>query len=139
MFTTALWTRKAQELQANPHVACLWHWSQIGRQIHVTGEARLADRALTEELFAERPRSHQLQTLASRQGATVSDLAHVRARLVELERRHDGAAVPCPPDWGAVLVAPETVELWSEADDRLHDRQLYRRTGDRWISERLAP
>jgi pyridoxamine 5'-phosphate oxidase len=101
--------------------------------------ARLADRSLAEELFAERPRNHQLQTLASRQGETLEDLVHVRARVAELERRHDGAPVPCPSDWGAVLVVPETVEFWSEADDRLHDRQLYRRAAEGWIHERLAP
>jgi pyridoxamine 5'-phosphate oxidase len=26
VFTTALWTRKAKEVEANPHVALLFHW-----------------------------------------------------------------------------------------------------------------
>ena len=54
VFTTALWTRKAREIEANPHVALLFHWPSLGRQVHLTGEATVAERALSEELFAER-------------------------------------------------------------------------------------
>ncbi len=50
VFTTALWTRKAAEIEANPHVALLFHWPSLGRQAHVTGEAVRAGRALDEEL-----------------------------------------------------------------------------------------
>lgn len=32
VFTTALWTRKAKEIEANPHVALLFHWPALGRQ-----------------------------------------------------------------------------------------------------------
>ena len=56
VFTTALWTRKASEIEANPHVALLFHWPSLGRQAHLTGEATVAERALSEELFAERDR-----------------------------------------------------------------------------------
>ena len=54
LFTSALWTRKARELAANPRVALLLHWPSLGRQVHLTGEAAPAERALAEELFDER-------------------------------------------------------------------------------------
>ena len=50
LFTSALWTRKAQEIEANPQVALLFHWPALGRQVHVTGEAALAERALAGEV-----------------------------------------------------------------------------------------
>ena len=40
LFSSALWTRKARELQANPHVALLFHWPSLARQVQVAGEAR---------------------------------------------------------------------------------------------------
>ena len=55
-------------IEANPHVALLFHWPSLGRQAHLTGEASVAERALSEELFAERDPIHQLQTVVSRQG-----------------------------------------------------------------------
>jgi pyridoxamine 5'-phosphate oxidase len=68
IFTSALWTRKAREIEANPDVALLFHWPALGRQAHVTGTAALAERSLAEDLFAERDLRHQLQTVVSRQG-----------------------------------------------------------------------
>jgi pyridoxamine 5'-phosphate oxidase len=34
---------------------------------------------------------------------------------------------------------PDTVELWSEADDRIHERRLFARDGDGWAVTLLSP
>jgi pyridoxamine 5'-phosphate oxidase len=138
VFSSALWTRKAREVERNPHVALLFHWPTLGRQIHVAGDATLADRALAEELFAERDPSHQLQTLVSRQGQPIADLAPLRARHAHLLAAME-APPACPPDWGAIRVRPQAIEFWSQAGDRLHDRLLYERDGERWSLTRLSP
>jgi pyridoxamine 5'-phosphate oxidase len=138
LFTSALWTRKAREIEANPQVALLFHWPALGRQVHVTGEAGLAGRALAEELFAERDPFHQLQTVVSRQGEEIDDLEPIRDRLVHLAQVQETAPV-CPEDWGALRIRPQAIELWSEADDRLHERRLYSRAGSGWELTLLAP
>ncbi len=140
VFTTALWTRKARELESNPHVALLFHWPALGRQAHITGRAESAERSLALELFAERNLPNQLQTIVSRQGEPIeaADLSEMRARHAHLSASME-APPACPEDWGAVRVRPETVELWSEAGDRLHDRLLYERREDGWHLTRLAP
>lgn len=138
VFTSALWTRKAREIEANPHVALLFHWPALGRQVHVTGEAVLADRALAEELFDERDLAHQLQTIVSRQGQPIDGLEPLRDRMSHLEEVQETAPV-CPEDWGALRVSPSAVELWSEAADRLHERRLFEREGDGWKMTLLSP
>lgn len=138
VLTSALWTRKARELTANPHVALLFYWPVVGRQVHITGCARVAERELAVELFSERERSHQLQTLASRQGEPIEDIELLRARHAHLMRVTEGPPV-CPSDWGAIRVVPEAIEFWSQASDRMHDRLRYRREGERWQVTRLAP
>jgi pyridoxamine 5'-phosphate oxidase len=138
VFTSALWTRKAREVAANPHVALLFQWPSLGRQAHVMGRAELAERALAEELFAERDLFHKLQTVVSRQGDPIEDLAPIRERLDHLVQIQETAPV-CPPDWGALRVRPESVELWSEAPDRVHERRLFARDGDGWALTLLAP
>ncbi len=45
----------------------------------------------------------------------------------------------CPADWGALRVRPRTIELWSEAPDRLHERRLFEREGGGWKVGLLAP
>jgi pyridoxamine-phosphate oxidase len=138
VFTSALWTRKVREIEGNPHVALLFYWPNVGRQVHVAGEAVLADRALGEELFSERDPGHRMQTIVSRQGEPIDDLAPLRARHAHLLDAME-APPECPLDWGAIRVSPQAVEFWSQADDRMHDRLLYERDGERWSLTRLSP
>lgn len=138
LFTSALWTRKAREIEANPEVALLFHWPALGRQVHLTGTAVLAERALAEELFAERDPFHQLQTVVSRQGQPIDDLDELRDRLAHLAEVQETAPA-CPEDWGALRLRPQAIEFWREADDRLHERRLFARDGEGWSRTLLAP
>lgn len=140
VFTSALWTRKAREIEANPHVALLFFWPELGRQVHVAGTAALAERDLAEELFFERDSLHQLQTIVSRQGQPIdpTELAELRARLAHLADAQE-APPRCPEDWGALRITPGAVELWSEAEDRLHERRLFQRSGGEWSLQLLSP
>jgi pyridoxamine 5'-phosphate oxidase len=139
IFTTGLWTRKVEELRANPRVATTFYWPELGRQARIEGRAEVAERELAERLFAGRPRIHQLQAHASRQGEEIEDLDQLRARLEALQAELDGQPVPCPEDWGAVRVVPDRIEFWQEAEDRLHRRELYEHANGGWRRSLLAP
>jgi pyridoxamine 5'-phosphate oxidase len=138
VFTSALWTRKARDIQVNPQVALLFYWPTVGRQVHIAGHATVAERGLAVELFAERELSHQVQTLVSRQGEPIEDLAPLQARHAHLLAAME-APPACPPDWGAIRVSPRAVEFWLEGEDRMHDRLLYERDCERWSLTRLSP
>jgi len=138
LFTSALWTRKAREVEANPRVSLLFHWPSLGRQVHVAGEAELAERALAEELFEERDALHRFQTVVSRQGEPIESLDPLRDRLAHLAEVQETPPV-CPEGWGALRVRPRAVELWAEADDRLHERRLFERDGEGWSLTLLSP
>jgi len=138
IFTSALWTRKAREVAENPHVALLFHWPALGRQLHVSAVAEPAPRALAEELFAERDPLHRWQAIVSRQGEPIDDLQPLRDRLEHLVRVSESPP-PCPEDWGALRVTPNALEFWAEAPDRLHERRLFTRAGTEWRMTLLAP
>jgi pyridoxamine 5'-phosphate oxidase len=139
VFTSALLTRKARELTANPRVAATFYWPQLGRQVRVEGLAVIAARELAVELFAVRPRSHQLQAHASRQGEEIDDLALLRDRLEALDAELGDAPVPCPDEWGAIRIVPDRIEFWEEAPDRLHERWLFEAGDGDWRRSLLAP
>jgi pyridoxamine-phosphate oxidase len=140
VFSSALWTRKAREIEANPHVALVFFWPELGRQAVIAGTVAIGDRALAEELYAERDPLHQLQTIVSRQGEPIEpeELETMRARFDHLADVQE-TPPPCPEDWGALLVTPEVVELWSESPDRLHTRRLFTREDGAWTLQLLAP
>ncbi len=138
VFTSALWTRKAREIAANPRVSLLAYWPSLGRQLHITGEAVVAERELAVELFAGRTLERQLQAIVSRQGEPIEDLAELRDRHAHLMRVTESPP-DCPSDWGAIRVVPQLIELWRESPDRMHDRVLYERAGEGWRRTRIAP
>ena len=138
IFTSALWTRKAREIEGNPQVALLFHWPTLGRQVHIIGRAALAERELSVELFSERELAHRVQTIVSRQGETIEDIEPLRARHAHLMDVLE-APPDCPSDWGAIRVMPDALEFFSEAPDRMHDRLLYERVAERWQRSRLSP
>lgn len=139
VFTTALWTRKVEEIRSSPRVAAVFFWPGLGRQVRVEGRTEVAERALAEELFAERPRSHQLQAHVSRQGEEIESLDQLRDRLEALRAELGEGPVPCPDDWGAVRLRPERIEFWQEGEDRLHSRTLFEMSGGGWREALLAP
>jgi pyridoxamine 5'-phosphate oxidase len=138
VFTSALWTRKAREIEANPSVALLFYWPTLARQVHVAGRAIVAGRELAAELFDQREFSHRVQTIVSRQGQPIESVEPLRARHAHLMDAME-APPECPPDWGALRVIPEAIEFWRQAPDRMHDRLLYERVEDAWHVVRLAP
>src|SRR6188768_945043 len=139
IFTTALWTRKVEELRNNPGVAATLYWPALGRQTRIEGRAEIGERELAEELFAGRPRSHQLQAHVSRQGEEIESIEVLREQLAALDAELADRPIPCPDDWGAVLIVPERIEFWEEAADRLHRRTLYEAEAGNWRHSLLAP
>src|SRR5690242_11275314 len=139
VFFTGYGSRKGGELAANPQAALLFHWAAPGRQVRVEGEVERVSDAESDDYFATRPRGAQLAATASRQGRVLANRAQLDEAVAELERELEGRNVPRPEHWGGYRLRPETYEFWQHRDDRLHDRLRYRRDGDAWLLERLAP
>jgi pyridoxamine 5'-phosphate oxidase len=139
VFFTGYASRKAAELDANPHAALLFHWDALGRQVRIEGPvARVAGQE-SDAYFATRPRGAQLAAAASHQSSVLRDRAEIDDRVAELAREHEGSNVRRPDHWGGYRLVPETYEFWQHRDDRLHDRLRYRRANGAWVVERLSP
>lgn len=138
VFYTNYTSRKARELAADPRCSLLFPWHGLRRQVIVQGTAAQVPRAETEAYFASRPRGSQIGAWASRQSSVIAGRAELDDRYAALEARWPDA-VPCPDFWGGYVVTPEAVEFWQGRPSRLHDRLRFRRSGDAWVVERLAP
>jgi len=139
VFYTNSASRKGSELAANPACALLFPWHPLERQVRIDGTAHLLDRAAVANYFARRPRGSQIGAHASHQSRPVADRAALQAAYDELTARFEGDDVPVPEEWGGYLVVPEAVEFWQGRPGRMHDRLVYRRAGEAWTTERLAP
>jgi pyridoxamine 5'-phosphate oxidase len=139
VFFTGYVSRKAGELDANPHAALLFYWDELGRQVRIEGRVERVAGQESDAYFATRPRGAQLAAAASRQSAVIRDRAAIDERVAELDREHAGSDVRRPDHWGGYRLVPEAYEFWQHRDDRMHDRLRYRRDNGGWMIERLSP
>jgi pyridoxamine 5'-phosphate oxidase len=137
-FYTNYDSAKARDLAANPRAALCFFWPP-DRQVRVSGPVEAVTVEESEGYWRNRPRASQLSAWASRQSQVVESRATLERRVVELAARFGEGDVPSPPFWGGYRLVPEVVEFWHHRQDRLHDRIRYRREGEVWVIERLAP
>ena len=139
VFHTNYASRKARDLAENPHAAICVHWHAIEEQIRIEGTVERLDDRASDDYFASRPRGSQIGAWASRQSDPLSSRETLEEDYRAVERRFHGGPVPRPPFWGGFRLIPERIEFWFGRADRLHDRLLYLREGDKWRVERLYP
>ena len=139
VFYTNYEGRKGKEIERNPHVALVFYWGELERQVRIEGRASRVSESESDAYYASRPRGSRLGAWASEQSRPVEGRGVLEARLRELERDYEGENIPRPPFWGGYRVEPEAVEFWQGRENRLHDRLVYRRSDEGWEIERLQP
>ena len=137
-FYTGYESRKGRELAENPRAALVVHWRELGRQLRVEGDVERMPPDESDAYFASRPAGSRVSAAASPQSRVVADRAALEGRVDEIRRAH-GDDPPRPESWGGFRLRPTAYEFWQHRADRLHDRLRYRRDGEAWVVERLAP
>ncbi len=139
VFFTNLSSQKSQEIKVNANVALLFPWTELERQIEITGVAERISSVESLKYIATRPRGSQLGAWVSRQSDEISSRKVLIARLDKLKERFAKGEIPMPDFWGGYRIVPEKIEFWQGRENRLHDRFEYYRSEDQWGVRRLAP
>jgi pyridoxamine 5'-phosphate oxidase len=137
-FFTSYKSPKGLDLQANPRAELVWYWPP-DRQVRASGAVERLGDAESDQHWQERPREHQLAVWAAPQSEVVESREALERAVAAAAWRFEGDPVPRPAEWGGYRLVAEWVEFWREDEHRLHDRLRYRREGQAWVVERLAP
>jgi len=163
VFYTNYKSQKAQQISANPNVAVLFHWDQLGRQVRIEGQAVRSPGDESDAYFATRDWGSQLGAWGSDQSAPLESrnalIKQVGKRALRLGVNvaknlqsiigSEQPTIPRPEHWGGYRVWASSVELWIEGKDRIHDRARWQRSLARqdddtfvagaWSGTRLQP
>lgn len=133
-FYTNYESAKGREIAADPRVSLTFYWPNQHRSVRVEGTAHKLDPALSDAYWAGRPKGSKVSASASPQSEPIT-----REELEARVAAFGDGDVPRPQHWGGYEVVPHTIEFWQGQPNRLHDRLRYRRSGDGWETDRLAP
>ena len=139
VFYTNLESRKAGEVLRNPHVALLFHWKSLRRQVRIEGPASRVTDGEGDAYFASRARESQLGAWASDQSRPLDSRETFEARYQAVAERFKGLDIPRPPHWSGFRVTAERIEFWQDRAHRLHERRLFTRNSDGWSEGLLYP
>ncbi len=143
VFYTNFESRKGREILARPDgapVSLLFYWDPLARQVRVEGTALPVSKEEADAYWASRPRGHQVAAYASPQSRPLpGGRKDLEARFAEFDKKLPARDVPRPDYWSGFRVTPLTIEFWEGQPNRMHDRVVYRRDGDGWTQEILAP
>lgn len=139
VFYTNLGSRKAQQIETNPRINLLFPWHMLERQVMVTGKAERLSTLEVVKYFHSRPRDSQIGAWVSQQSSRISERGILESKFFELKQKFRHGEIPLPNFWGGFRVSIDQMEFWQGGEHRLHDRFIYRREGDVWQIDRLAP
>jgi pyridoxamine 5'-phosphate oxidase len=139
-FFTNYESKKARELEANPHAALVFFWHELERQVRVEGRVERVTDEESDIYFQSRPAGARIGAWSSPQSEVIAGRETLEARYREYESLYPDGNAPRPANWGGYRLSPQSIEFWQGRPNRLHDRLRYTRFPiGGWRIERLAP
>jgi len=132
---------KGHQIASSSKVALTFYWPQLGRQVRIRGEATELSASESAADFLERPLGSRATAIASRQSERLDETVDLGERIAKAEALIEGNPGYVSPLWRLYAVAPETVEFWQGATDRLHRRLRFEKVGEdrQWAKCALYP
>lgn len=139
VFYTNYLSRKGHELLLNPHVALVFDWHEMERQVRIEGSAERVTAEESDAYFNSRPENAKIGAWTSPQSKIVKDRIALDELLKVTEQKFANKTIHRPDHWGGFLIRPTVVEFWQGRPNRLHDRIACYKTEEGWSMHRLAP
>lgn len=137
IFYTNYESRKAQDLQINPHAALLFFWDRLERQVRIEGRVEKVNETSNVEYFNSRPLESKIGAIVSKQSERIPSREYLEDKFEEISKKSE--LIQKPENWGGYKVIPSYFEYWQGRESRLHDRIVYENISGQWERYRLSP
>lgn len=131
---------KGQQLSENPKACLVFFWSELERQIRITGLVSQVSDEDNDTYFNSRPVESRIGAIISPQSQPIRDREWLDEQYRKMQEQLKPSEIKRPGYWGGYIVKPVIVEFWQGRHGRLHDRLQYSlQENGEWKIERLAP
>ncbi len=140
VFFTNYDSDKGREINSNPHVALVFFWKELERQVRIEGMIEKIPSGESDAYFRSRPVGSRIGAWASPQSSEITDRNILDLNYARYEEEFSKIEIPRPPHWGGYKVIPNRLEFWQGRSSRMHDRILFTKNeAGEWNRSRLAP
>jgi pyridoxamine 5'-phosphate oxidase len=139
VFFTDSRSRKGLELRINPRASLAFYWQPLGRQVRVEGRIEEIASEEADRYWLTRPRRSQIAACASIQSGRLRSRNLLLARVKRLAAELRGQSISRPCRWLGFRLRPDAIEFWTHREHRLHEREVYTLTDNRWRRGFLQP
>lgn len=136
IFFTNTRSQKGLHIKENPHVALVFFWKELERQIRIEGIASFVDNDYADDYFYSRPIGSQIGAIASPQSSVIPNRDYLEKQVHSIQQEEN---IIRPAHWTGYAIEALTIEFWQGRSSRLHDRIRFIRKDNQWNKERLAP
>ena len=139
IFYTDYESPKGQMLDKNPKASLNFWWAKTDKQIRIQGVCIKIPEKKSDEYFQSRPRGSQISATISFQSKEIKSYKSLVKEAEELHNISKGNALKRPARWGGYLLMPNKIEIWKNESNRLHKRELFTLTSNKWKKTLLSP
>ncbi|TNM63385.1 pyridoxine/pyridoxamine 5'-phosphate oxidase [Aliirhizobium smilacinae] len=130
---------KGCQIAANPNVSLTFYWSSLGRQVRIRGVTLKADDHESNADFQARSAVAKANVFVGRQSQVLTSRSELDTAIANGARQVSEKPDSIASNWSLFIASPREVEFWQAAEDRRHQRLLYKRDGTAWLCDQLWP
>ncbi|MAV82540.1 MAG: pyridoxamine 5'-phosphate oxidase [Pelagibacteraceae bacterium] len=140
VFYTNLNSNKGVQFKENPNVALNFHWKSLQRQIRIEGTISQVEDNIADDYYNSRGYLSRIGAWASKQSSLLNSREELEKLIQEFKIKYpDEDNVPRPNFWTGLVVLPNLIEFWQDMPHRIHDRLVFERKENGWVSRKLFP
>jgi pyridoxamine 5'-phosphate oxidase len=139
VFLTNYRSRKARDLDENPHASAVFFWPGLERQVRIEGQVEKISPEDSDAFFQSRPLGSRIASIISPQGEVIPARDFLDQKFAEYKNSISDSDPERPGFWGGYILKPDRYEFWQGRENRLNDRIQYRLQDGKWEISRLAP
>jgi pyridoxamine 5'-phosphate oxidase len=137
IFFTNYNSPKSIAFNANSQISALIYWHTINVQIRIKATIKKTTVEFNKEYFKNRAKSKNILAISSNQSNIISSYNKVLSKYEDV--KNSSNLEECPKYWGGYSFTPYEIEFWEGHQNRLNNRNLYKKDEKTWSRFTLEP